>query len=128
VVEDDPDTLEMLDDLLVSEGYHTLLRQQAKDTQFVLRQARPDLLVLDLWLEAPNAGELLLGVMAGDPVTRNIPVIVSSAHLDVLVTKAAVFRQRGYHMLAKPFSADALLSAVHALIGPAPVAGDRTGP
>jgi DNA-binding response OmpR family regulator len=124
VVENNPATLAMLDDLLCSEGYRTLLQPAAKDAHLVLRQARPDLVILDLWLEDQDAGETLLGLLELDATTRTIPVIVCSAHLDLLRTKAALLRRRGYRVLAKPFQVDALLAAIHAMIGPAQAGGD----
>ncbi len=126
VVENNPDTLAMLDDLLTSTGYRTLLLPTAKDAHRIIRQARPALVILDLWLEDQHAGETLLGLLELDAVTRKIPVIVCSAHRDLLRTKAALFRQRGYRVLAKPFQLDDLLNAIHTLIDPGQVAGGES--
>ena len=116
VVENNPDTLAMLDDLLTSTGYRTLLLPTAKDAQLRLRQLQPDLVILDLWLEAREAGETLLGLLERDQTTRSIPVIVCSAHRDLLRTQASALR-RGYRVLAKPFRVDELLAVIAALLG-----------
>ncbi len=128
VVEDDQEICGMLDDLLTMEGYRVLLYHQGKDAHVVLRRARPDLIILDLWLETEAGGETVLGLLELDPATRHIPVIVCSGHISVLKDKAAQFRQRGYAVVPKPFQIDELLTAIEARVGPAePAALERGG-
>ena len=119
VVEDDPDIRELLDQLLTLEGYRVLLFHRGADAHAQFRRIKPDLVILDLWLETEAQGETVLGLLEQDVTTRDIPVIVCSGHIAVLKDKAAEFRKRGYGVVPKPFNIDELLAAVRARVGPA---------
>ena len=122
VIDDNVELLELLDAVLTDAGYRTLPLITAREAHGVLPWARPHLVVLDLWLEAPDAGENLLRELEADPATRAIPVIVCSGHLAVLPAKVAALQQRGYTVLTKPFGLDALLNLIRTLIDSPPTA------
>ena len=119
MVEDDPDTLKMYEMLLSYAGYRTVLWPQAKDAHGKIREAKPDLIILDMWLELPTSGELVLGLLEADPGTQHIPVIICSAHSSMLHDRLALFRQKGYRLLPKPFNTYDLLAQVAAVLGTA---------
>jgi CheY-like chemotaxis protein len=112
VVEDDPTLLTVLQEALADEGYQTLLLPRAAGSLTAIRQAAPALVILDLWLEEPRAGWHLLEQFCADPITRHIPLIVTSADSRFLGEKAARLAELGCHVLAKPFDLDALLRTV----------------
>ncbi len=103
IVEDDDPTREMLSALLAEQGYATLTYAQGKDAHHHIRRARPDLILLDQWLEDRAASGMVLGLLELDPVTRDIPVIVMSADVPTLEKRAAQLKERGHRTLAKPF-------------------------
>ncbi len=109
IVEDDDATREMLSVLLTSQGYAALTYPQGKDAHHLLRRARPDLVLLDQWLEDRTAGGLVLGLLELDPTTRDIPVIVMSADIRTLREREAQLQERGHWVLAKPFTPEELL-------------------
>jgi DNA-binding response OmpR family regulator len=115
----------MFADLLDSAGYRSLLLARGKDAHVAIRNAKPDLVILDLWLEHPDAGGTVLGLLGLDPGTRHIPVIVCSAHVDVLRDRAPELRRYGYVLLEKPFQAKELLAAIESLLARV---GNRGGP
>ncbi len=125
VVEDDQATAAMLAELLSSAGYRSLLLARGKDAHVAIRNAKPDLVILDLWLEHRDAGDMVLGLLGLDPGTRHIPVIVCSAHVDVLRDRAPELRRYGYVLLEKPFQAKELLAAIESLLARV---GNRGGP
>ena len=116
VVDDDPDTLALLDTLLVDAGYRTFLWPRGKDAHLQIRQIKPDLLIVDMWMEDRDAGRMVLGLMELDPSTRDIPVIVCSAHVRELRSRIHEFRGKGHVILQKPFDNDDLLATVHQLL------------
>ena len=63
VVEDDPEIRELLDLLLTEEGYRTLLLPVGWDAPRIVRETRPALVIMDLWLETGDAG---LNALAGE--------------------------------------------------------------
>jgi len=120
IVEDDQVTAECLSDLLTAEGYtaHIL---EAPRTVETLRQAQPDLVLLDLILPDVPGEELLYALRAENDLAR-LPVVLVSA-VPHLSDRAAALPVQGY--VAKPFEIDVLLRTVADLLGEA---GLRTAP
>lgn len=112
VVEDEPTILMLIDALLTEAGYATLLITQGKDAHLQIRQAQPAAVVLDLHLEHPQAGEMVLGLLEVDPQTQHIPVVICSAYLGLPDHRAYLLREKGYHLLEKPFDPHELVSHV----------------
>jgi DNA-binding response OmpR family regulator len=117
VVEHDTDILEMLTLALTDAGYTVVPWTQGADAHPFIRDAQPDLVILDLWLEHPQAGSMVLGLLMIDPATQHIPVIISSAYRQLLDAQAAHLRAQGYAIVDKPYRIEALLAAVHTLLG-----------
>ncbi len=116
VVDDDPDILAMLDTLLTDAGYRTFLWPRGKDAHLQIRQIKPDLLIVDMWMEDRDAGRMVMGLMELDPGTRDIPVIVCSAHVRELRSRIHEFRGKGHVIMEKPFAIDDLLTTVEQLL------------
>jgi DNA-binding response OmpR family regulator len=116
VVDDDHAMLGLLDTLLTEAGYHPILWDQAQDAHELIRTVQPDLVILDLWLEHPGAGGMVLGLLAVDPTTRHLPVIVCTAFRQLLPAQVAHFQAEGYVLLEKPFDLAVLLAHVRILL------------
>jgi DNA-binding response OmpR family regulator len=117
VVEDDTDILEMLTLAFTDAGYTVLPWTQGADAHPFICTAQPDLVILDLWLEHPQAGSMVLGLLMTDPATQQIPVIISSAYRHLLDAEAAHLRAQGYVIVDKPYRIEELLAAVWTLLG-----------
>jgi CheY-like chemotaxis protein len=116
VVEDDTDMLELLTLALTDAGYIVFPWTQGADAHPFICNTQPDLVILDLWLEHPQAGSMVLGLLMIDPATQHIPVIISSAYRHLLDAEAAHLRTRGYTIVDKPYRIDDLLTAVQTLL------------
>ncbi len=60
---------------------------------------------------------MVLGMLELDPVTQDIPVIVCSAHRDLLEQRAPYLEAKGHRVLAKPFTPEQLLAAIADTLG-----------
>ncbi len=116
VVEDDVHILQMLDTLLRGAHYHVISYTRGGDAHQFIRRTLPDLIILDLWLEDRSAGGMVLGMLELDPLTRDIPVIVCSAHIQVLRQQAQFFMAKGHRVLPKPFQPVVLLAEIEAAL------------
>ncbi len=112
IVDYDEAFREMLDAVFTEEGYRTLLLVQGSGAHAAIRQARPDLVLLDLWLERQDSGWTLLEQVRADPATHHIPVIVCSAVPHLLPVEAEQVRELGGAIIDKPFDVEELLAAV----------------
>ncbi len=116
IVEDDTDILDMLTLAFTDAGYTVLPWTQGADAHPFIRDAQPDLVILDLWLEHPQAGSMVLGLLMIDPATQHLPVIISSAYRQLLDAQEAHLRAHGYVIVDKPYRIEALLAAVQMLL------------
>jgi CheY-like chemotaxis protein len=115
-VEDDAAIQEMLDLALSAEGYSVQHWAQGAGAYAFIRAQQPDLVILDLWLEHPQAGSMVLDLLMGDPTTRHIPLIIASAYRQFLGDQEAHLRAHGYVILDKPYSIMALLTEIRTLL------------
>ncbi|MCC7475850.1 MAG: winged helix-turn-helix domain-containing protein [Pirellulales bacterium] len=114
IVEDDRSLAEVLEYNLRRDGYDTLM---ANDGQDGLRKARahgPDLIVLDLMLPLVDGLEICRR-LRGDPVTRNILVLMLTAKAEE-TDEVVGFSVGTDDYVAKPFSVKVLLERIRALL------------
>lgn len=111
IVEDEPELLDLIGDLLTLEGYdvHTLRRiPHGLDP---IRAIAPDAVVLDLRL--PGLGGIeLLRLLAADRVLRRVPVVVCSGASDLTRIYGAEFAALGCEVIRKPFELEDLIGSV----------------
>ncbi len=109
VANDDTDFLALMGELLRDEGYRVSIHRVAKNAYDELKAALPDLVVLDIHMETPEAGWTLLTL---EPTLSRIPVVVCSADVVALRAKTENLRAHGCDILEKPFDLDDLLEKV----------------
>jgi DNA-binding response OmpR family regulator len=117
VVEDDAAVQDLLDTVLTAAGYTVFRWTQGVGAEAFIRNMQPDLVILDLWLEHPQAGSMVLGLLMVDPATRFIPVLICSAYRQLLGDQEAQLRTHGYLILDKPYQMEDLVAQVHTLLG-----------
>lgn len=118
VVDDDPDILEAICDILEVEGYRVARARNGKEALEAIDEEVPSLVLLDLMMPVMD-GPTFARVLRTRPFAMEVPIVVISA--DGNPGRAVSVGARGY--LAKPFDIDALLAHVAALAGPAGGAG-----
>lgn len=108
VVDDDPDILEALSEILESEGFGIRQARNGLEALDLVANLAPNLILLDLMMPVMDGWEFAER-MRGRPEWARIPVIVLSADRNI-GTKARELGALGY--LAKPFELNELLSMV----------------
>jgi DNA-binding response OmpR family regulator len=117
VVEDTPASLKLLADLLAQAGYAV---REAPDGELALWSAKaraPELILLDVHMPGIDGFEVCARLKA-DPVLRDIPVILLSAHSDT-DDKVRGFRAGAIDFIGKPYQSEEVLarSAAHVALG-----------
>ena len=112
VVDDDPDILEALAEILDAEGFEVDRARNGKEALERLRAHKPDLILLDLMMPVMDGSEFAQQ-MKGHPEFAEVPVIVLSADRGVS-GKASEMGARGW--LAKPFELSDLMKMVRATV------------
>ena len=125
VVDDDPDILEALTEILAGEGFEVLAARHGEEALAHFSSGPPDLVLLDLMMPVMDGWEFA-SRMRKNPDWADVPILVLSADRNVGV-KAKEIGAIGY--LPKPFELSALLDLVnHWLNSGADANGSRSGP
>jgi CheY-like chemotaxis protein len=107
VVDDDPDILDAICDILESEGYRVSRARHGVEALQRVESERPAIILLDLMMPVMD-GLTFAQHLRERPQGRAIPIVVISAEGNP--QRAAAVGAQGY--LAKPFDIDALLAQV----------------
>jgi two-component system sensor histidine kinase ChiS len=118
VVNDDTIFLELMHDLLTEEGYRTAIWEEGDKAYQMIKEHRPLLVILDIRMEHPDTGWMVLELMRLDPATARIPVIICSADTERIRAKEVYLREKACDVLEKPFLLEDLLVKVRAAISP----------
>lgn len=104
IIDDDLHIGNVLEEVLMKEGYGVLRAYSGTEALLVLAQTKPDLILLDLMLPGLNGEEVL-------PRIQGIPVIVVSAKVDV-DSKVNLLLGGAVDYVTKPFHTKELLARI----------------
>lgn len=104
VVDDDLHIGNVLEEVLKKEGYGVLRAYSGTEALLVLSERKPDLILLDLMLPGRSGEDVL-------PHTKDIPVIVISAKIDV-DNKVDLLLNGAVDYVTKPFDTRELLARI----------------
>ncbi len=80
--------------------------KSTEEAEALLKQERPDLIIMDIYLKGPKNGlELAQEIHANDPVPIPILFLTASTRPDVV---EAIRALKGCHYLSKPINSDSL--------------------
>jgi CheY-like chemotaxis protein len=117
VVEDSEVIRRVVSLILQGEGYEVAVAANGEQAVLLAERLAPDVVTLDLSLPDLDGWEVLRRLRAG-PSTRDIPVVVISAHADRLTDAE---RSGAAEVIAKPFDVDMLLDGVNRVLGLTPL-------
>jgi DNA-binding NtrC family response regulator len=121
VVDDEVGIRELLSEILRDEGHQVRLAQNATEARQIRGRARPDLVLLDIWMPDTDGITLLKEWASTGQLT--MPVVMMSGH-GTIDTAVEATRIGAYAFLEKPIALQKLLSTVGtALRQGAPKAG-----
>ncbi len=107
VVDDEEDIRQLVAGILEDEGYVVRTAANADDAITAITSRRPQLVLLDIWLEGSRLdGLALLDVIKADHT--DLPVVMISGHGNIETAVAAI-KQGAYDFIEKPFNADRLV-------------------
>ncbi|MGI8854413.1 MAG: response regulator [Thermomicrobiales bacterium] len=118
IINNESAIVRLLSDLLQAEGYTTTLWAGSTDAHAMVRDELPDLIILDISIDAPMSGLVVLDLLKLDPATTEIPVIACSTNLALLREQEGRLRELNCTIQPKPFAFAQILAAVVGVIGP----------
>src|ERR1043165_725907 len=84
VVNQDTAFLELMEELLTEEGYHTSIEKEGDKAYAAIKKAKPDLVILDIRINNSEAGFNVVDLMRIDRETENIPIIICSTATQII--------------------------------------------
>jgi CheY-like chemotaxis protein len=114
IVDDDPDFREFVRIVLESHGYRVLEASDAPGGLALMRERRPDLVLLDAMMSYELAGIDIIRIARSDPQLASIPLILVTAVLSDTGDRFLPRSERDMvdRFLTKPISPDMLVTAV----------------
>ncbi|GAB0148787.1 MULTISPECIES: sigma-54-dependent transcriptional regulator [Marichromatium] len=109
VVDDEPDIRGLVQDILEDEGYTVAGAENGEAARHALRDRRPDLILLDIWM--PDLDGITLLKEWAEEDSLPCPVIMMSGH-GTVETAVEATRLGAYDFLEKPLSMAKLLLTV----------------
>ncbi len=119
IVDDDPDFVTISRMVLEAEGYEVLEAANGRRALEVLRQDKPDLVLLDVMMSTTLEGVDVSREMASDPELKEVPVIMVSS---IATTEYAVEFPDDEHIpidgwISKPIQPAVLLRTIKRFVG-----------
>ena len=109
VVDDEVGIRELLSEILEDEGHQVALAESAGDARRIRESARPDLVLLDIWMPDTDGITLLKEWAASGQL--NMPVVMMSGHATI-ETAVEATRIGALDFLEKPIALQRLLATV----------------
>lgn len=114
IVDDEPDTLKLLQAVLQREGYVVISATNGPEALAKIKAEPPDLVILDIMMPGMSGIEVLQQIR-GDPKLAVLPVLMLTARSEVNV-KVMAFEAGADEYVTKPLSAAELRARVRALL------------
>ena len=106
-----------MDELLTEEGYRVIVATDAGKAYRIVRDQKPDLVILDIPVTEPNSAWTILNMIQMNPETQNTPVIVCSTQVHSMHEILSHLKAMGCETIAKPFHLKDMLVKIRKLLG-----------
>jgi DNA-binding response OmpR family regulator len=108
ICDDDPGILDMLELVLSGEGYEVIPESNSLRVAGVIKDKRPEIVLLDLWMPVLSGDQVLRNLRQNES-TADIPVIVFSASTD---GRMIAMEAGASDFVSKPFDLDLLINKI----------------
>ena len=112
VVDDTPTNLQVMAECLASTGYRLLVAEDGPSAVALARQARPDLILLDIMMPRMDGYETCR-LLKDHATTQHIPILFMTARTD-LEAKVKGFQMGAVDYITKPYQEEEVLARINA--------------
>ncbi|HJP70664.1 MAG TPA: response regulator [Candidatus Limnocylindria bacterium] len=127
VVNDTQEILELFEEILQGIGFDTVLMSYAPRELDRVREAKPDIIILDFLMgDRELLGWQLLQKLKMDRTLDSIPVVVCTGAVKAVQEQQGYLTEQGVTVVLKPFNVDQLEDAVQRAMTLGPTAREIT--
>lgn len=112
VVNDDPGFLALMQDVLEMEGWEPLILRESDSVIDALKQAQPDLILLEIREDRPQAGWTMVERLTNDPETGHTPIVICAGAVQDVRAREQWLADHRIGVLAEPFEIDDACRAI----------------
>lgn len=116
ILDDNEDILELFSIVLQEEGYEVHVRNLIFEHVADVERLAPDLMIVDLFMDAPGAGWEFLQQLKTYPPTATIPLFLCTA-ATLTPEQECYTQQHGIPIVSKPFELADINQRVRQVIG-----------
>jgi two-component system nitrogen regulation response regulator NtrX len=107
IVDDEEDIRNLIQGILEDEGYEITVAKNSDETYARVKEKRPSMVVLDIWLQGSKDDGLgILKTLKSEH--PDMPIVMISGH-GTIETAVSAIRDGAYDFIEKPFKSDRLL-------------------
>ncbi|MDD5729819.1 MAG: response regulator [Candidatus Omnitrophica bacterium] len=115
VIDDEPNIVKVVESRLKANGYEIISASNGKDGLQKAKEAKPDLILLDISMPEMNGHEVLKKLRE-DEITKSIPVIMLTGKTETEDVVKSVRDGGALDYILKPFVATSVLKKINSAI------------
>lgn len=115
VVEDDPLMSRMYQRVFAFEGFDVQLAGNGQDGLALLKQFKPDIMLIDMMMPVMNGGDMLVAVKA-DPAVKDIPVIMLTNLAEPKTAEEMLAKGAAQYIVKSKYSPTEIVDIVRKMI------------
>jgi two-component system response regulator VicR len=116
VVDDEPDTVDLVKLVLETEGYEILVAYSGQEALDLIKVNRPDLVLLDIMMPKMD-GWMVRKKIVGNEETKDIPVVMLTAKAQPIDKMIGLHVVGVTDYITKPFGRKELIDSVKKIVG-----------
>lgn len=116
VVDDEPDTVDLVKLVLETEGYEILVAYSGQEALDMIKVNPPDLVLLDIMMPQMD-GWMVRKKIVGNEETKNIPVVMLTAKAQPIDKMIGLHVVGVTDYITKPFGRKELINSVKRIVG-----------
>ena len=116
VVDDEPDTVDLVKLVLETEGYEILVAYSGQEALDMIKVNRPDLVLLDIMMPQMD-GWMVRKKIVGNEETKDIPVVMLTAKAQPIDKMIGLHVVGVSDYITKPFGRKELINSVKRIVG-----------
>jgi len=124
VVDDEPDIRDLVQEILIDEGYQVRVAEDTKAARQHANKQKPDLVLLDIWMPGEDGISLLKDWQSNGGI--DFPVVMMSGH-GTVETAVEATRLGAYDFIEKPLTMAKLLVSVKRALENTQQSADESG-